>query len=137
MNTLKAPSPATLSLAAILVLAGCASSRVASSDDGSIATTSPIVGDAPLEATPAPATGTASETPGPVTGGTLTLNVAGLSCPQCASNIDHTVKRVRGVSSVEVDLGAGLVHVSMLPGQTASRAQIERAVRDAGFEVVD
>lgn len=135
MNIRKKSILAALTLGTIVGLAGCASSRPAPVGTPTTA----MVDDSPgAVATPGAADDEARGAQvASADDGTITLNVAGLSCPQCATNIDLTVKRVKGVSGVEVDLGAGQVRVSMLPGQSASRAQIERAVRDAGFEVID
>lgn len=72
----------------------------------------------------------------PLQGTSATLWVNGLGCPLCASNIDLQLKRLRGVTSVNVDLSVGKVEVGVGPGGGPSPAQFAHAVEDAGFTLV-
>lgn len=65
-----------------------------------------------------------------------TLHVRGLSCPLCATNIDKGMRALPGVGGAEVDLGAGTVELTFVPGARPSAMQIDRAVRDSGFTLV-
>lgn len=65
-----------------------------------------------------------------------TLHVRGLSCPLCATNIDKGMRALPGVGGAEVDLGAGTVELTFVPGARPSAKQIDRAVRDSGFTLV-
>lgn len=64
------------------------------------------------------------------------MRVNGLSCPLCATNIEGQLKRLPGVNIVDIDLDQGLVSVSMGGKERPTRAQIARAIEDAGFTVV-
>jgi len=64
------------------------------------------------------------------------LWVNGLGCPLCASNIDHQLKRVRGVKAISVDLGVGVVKLNLIQGRQPSPYTLGEAVEDAGFTLV-
>lgn len=73
----------------------------------------------------------------PISADKVTLFVNGLGCPQCASNIDLQLKRVRGIDKAYVDLGSGTVLLDLRPGGThPSPARLASAVEDAGFTLV-
>ena len=73
----------------------------------------------------------------PIASDAVVLHVNGLGCPLCASNIDKQLERVKGVSSVAVDLSTGIVTLGLAPGQThPSPARLGDAVEDAGFTLV-
>lgn len=99
--------------------AGCASSGdgrgAATTDAGSTAADLGLLDPAPIEADSA------------------TLYVEGLSCPACATNVDHQLKRVGGVRAVMVNLGDGTVSLSLGGGARPSRADLSRAIHDSGF----
>jgi copper ion binding protein len=63
---------------------------------------------------------------------TATYTVKGMTCGHCVSSVKEEVSEVAGVTSVEVDLGAGLLTVgSEGPVQDAD---ILAAVEEAGYE---
>lgn len=73
----------------------------------------------------------------PIPGAGAVLWVNGLGCPLCASNIDKQLERVRGVSTVRVDLSSGMVTLALKPGAPhPSPARLTDAVADAGFTLV-
>jgi copper chaperone CopZ len=72
----------------------------------------------------------------PLTAQTAVLWVNGLGCPQCATNIDFQLKRLRGVQDVYTDLGSGKVTVSMGSGTKPSPYRLSEAVKDAGMTMV-
>ncbi len=72
----------------------------------------------------------------PLTSNAAVLYVNGLGCPLCASNIDRQLKRVRGVTSINVDLSVGRVELGLLTGKQPSPARLGDAVEDAGFTLV-
>jgi len=72
----------------------------------------------------------------PLTSAAAVLYVNGLCCPLCASNIDRQLKRVRGVTSINVDLSVGRVELGLLSGKQPSPARLGEAVEDAGFTLV-
>jgi copper chaperone CopZ len=60
-----------------------------------------------------------------------TLSVTGMSCNSCVARIDRAVRAVEGVSTVEVELRKGLVHIQHAPDVVAS--QLIEGVRAAGY----
>ena len=72
----------------------------------------------------------------PIAGDGAQILVTGLSCPQCATNIDLQLLRVAGVKQVSVDLGIGLVDVDFGPGPHPSRQVLAQAIVDSGFTVL-
>ena len=69
----------------------------------------------------------------PINADRATLRVEGLSCPACATNVDHQLKDVAGVRLVEVNLGDGTVALSLGGASRPSRADLARAIHDSGF----
>jgi len=72
----------------------------------------------------------------PVTPPTATLLVHGLSCPQCASNVDKQLLAVKGVEQVNVNLGTGQVVVQVSPDQPPTGSQLAAAVKKSGYTLV-
>ena len=65
----------------------------------------------------------------------LNLQMAGLSCPLCATNADMSLLRLPGVLDAETDLSTGEVRLWVLPAAAPPPQAIEAAVLDAGFTV--
>lgn len=63
--------------------------------------------------------------------------VNGMSCPMCAKNIEKQVKKIMGVTGVEIDLGTGQVKVTYAAGFRADKKVLTKAIEDAGFSVVE
>ncbi len=61
------------------------------------------------------------------------LRVDGLACPFCAYGIEKELKRTNGVESLEIDINAGIVTVTMAEGAAITEARASRIVEDAGF----
>ena len=61
------------------------------------------------------------------------LRVDGLACPFCAYGIEKELKRTEGVESLEIDINAGTVTVTMAEGAAMTEDQASRIVADAGF----
>jgi copper chaperone CopZ len=72
----------------------------------------------------------------PLSGQSAILWVNGLGCPQCATNIDFQLKRIRGVNDVYTDLGNGQVTVALAAGTKPSPYRLSEAVKDAGMTLV-
>lgn len=72
----------------------------------------------------------------PLTPPTATLVVHGLSCPQCATNVDKQLLAVRGVQQVSVNLGTGQVVVAVASDQPPTGAQLAAAVKKSGYTLV-
>jgi copper chaperone CopZ len=115
----------SLLLACVVALSGCASSANAPEYEEKPITHNVTQADIDRAASKEPLTGKAA-----------VMYVNGLGCPLCASNIDRQLKRVRGVTSIEVDLSVGRVTVGLLPGKQPSPYRLGEAVEDAGFTLV-
>lgn len=63
-----------------------------------------------------------------------TLKVTGMSCSGCSAAVERALKRVTGVSSVNVDLKAGQASVEYDPAK-ASDKDLADAVKKAGYGV--
>jgi len=61
------------------------------------------------------------------------LQVDGLACPFCAYGIEKELTRTEGLESIDIDINAGTITVTMAEGATMSKAQADQIVKDAGF----
>jgi len=61
------------------------------------------------------------------------LAVDGLACPFCAYGIEKQLSRVDGVETVETDVRAGKVVVTLRDGATLDEERARTAVESAGF----
>ncbi|MGZ5556500.1 MAG: cation transporter, partial [Candidatus Aminicenantales bacterium] len=62
------------------------------------------------------------------------LAVTGMSCAGCAANVERALKGLEGVREANVNLATAKATVLIDPG-LVSRADIVRAIRDAGYGV--
>ena len=65
------------------------------------------------------------------------LQIDGLACPFCAYGIEKELIRTEGLDSIEIDINAGTVTVTMAEGAIMSRTQAIQIVKDAGFTLRD
>ena len=68
---------------------------------------------------------------------TVVLTVHGLSCPLCSNNLDGQLRRIPGVANAAIDLKTGAVTVTFTDGHRVTRADLGKAVEDAGFTLKD
>ena len=61
------------------------------------------------------------------------LQVDGLACPFCAYGIEKELNRTEGLETIDIDINAGTVTVTMAEGATMTKDQAGRIVEDAGF----
>jgi copper chaperone len=61
----------------------------------------------------------------------LRYNVPGISCAHCGQAISGEVKKVEGVSAVDVDIEAKTVAVR---GAAVSDSEVRAAIVEAGYE---
>jgi copper chaperone CopZ len=61
------------------------------------------------------------------------LTVFGMDCAPCAHAIHVSMKGIRGVDTVDVDLNTGLVSVKLTSGNSATMRQFNEAVERNGF----
>jgi copper chaperone CopZ len=115
-------------------LGGCASSG-SQAAKGSAATEPEYEEGAVLhQGTAADKAALASKTP--LESSAATLYVNGLGCPLCATNVDMQLKRVPGVSNMQVDLSTGKVDIAMAGPVKPSPKRLADAIADAGFTLV-
>lgn len=113
-------------VAVVVALAGCAGgggSRAVNQENAVVHR----VSEADLAATH----GTA-----PIVGSSATLWVNGLGCPQCATNVDFQLKRIKGVDEVKTDLATGKVAVTFTGKQRPTPQRLSEAMLDAGVTLV-
>ena len=63
----------------------------------------------------------------------VNMTVFGMDCAPCAHAIHVSMKGIKGVDTVNVDLNTGMVNISLSPGNTAGMHQFEEAVEKNGF----
>ncbi len=62
----------------------------------------------------------------------VTLKIGGMHCKHCSAKVEATLKAVKGVKKVAVDLEKGSASVAYLPSKTNADA-MAAAVVGAGF----
>ena len=62
------------------------------------------------------------------------VKVRGMSCQHCVMSVKKALSRVDGVQNVEVDLQKQEVHFDNI--KPVPMNQIEKAIEDAGYEVI-
>ena len=65
---------------------------------------------------------------------TTTFIVKGMTCGHCVNHVTEEVKKIAGITSVEVELESGAVAVTA--DTEITLAQMEVAVVEAGYELV-
>lgn len=65
----------------------------------------------------------------------VVLNVEGLSCPLCATNLEKELKTLPAAGEVSIDLETGRVTVPLKGGLTPTRSQLRRLVVNSGFSL--
>jgi copper chaperone CopZ len=63
----------------------------------------------------------------------VNLTVFGMDCAPCAHAIHVSMKGIKGVNAVDVDLNTGLVTIKLVAGNSASMRQFNEAVEKNGF----
>lgn len=65
---------------------------------------------------------------------TSTYTVEGMTCGHCVASVTEEVKKIGGVSDVQVDLESGAVTVTS--DAVLDTASVKAAVEEAGYELV-
>lgn len=65
---------------------------------------------------------------------TTTINVKGMTCGHCVAAVTEEVKKISGVTGVEVDLASG--NVAITSEAPLAAVDVAAAVEEAGYEVV-
>jgi mercuric ion binding protein len=61
------------------------------------------------------------------------VGVDGMACPFCVYGLEKQIKKLDGVTEVETDLEQGEIIVSVQGDGILEKAEVDEAVRDAGF----
>ena len=64
------------------------------------------------------------------------LKISGMHCATCAVNIEESLSQIKDVSKAQVNFGTDTAHVEFDPAKV-SLTELEKAVRTAGYEVVN
>jgi len=65
----------------------------------------------------------------------IVLGVDGMSCPFCAFGIEKKLNKLDTIKSLDVKLEEGFVDIYLKPEQQLSEAELQKAVKKAGFSV--
>ena len=68
--------------------------------------------------------------------GEIELQIGGMTCVRCAAAVEHALKGVSGVAGAEVSYANQRARVT-LSGEGAERRALEKAVKAAGYVVVE
>lgn len=68
-----------------------------------------------------------------VTTSPVILNVKGMSCPKCVTNVDIQLARIPGVQKSSIDMSTGKVIVNFDPTKHVTRGALAKAVDDSGL----
>lgn len=63
-----------------------------------------------------------------------TIKVSGMSCGACAKRVEGVVKKVAGVSGVEVSQPKGAATITFDPGKTSPEALVKTINEKTGFK---
>lgn len=66
-----------------------------------------------------------------------TITVKGMVCSFCAQGIEKKLKAFKEIQKVSVDLDAKKVVVDSVPGQKVPSNQLQKTIKEAGFDVVE
>ncbi len=62
------------------------------------------------------------------------LKVKGMSCQHCVMSVKKALGKVEGIQNVDVDLEKG--EVSFENTRSVALSQVEKVIKDAGYEIV-
>jgi len=65
----------------------------------------------------------------------VVVSVKGLACPFCVYGLEKHLRKLKGATRVEVDLGKGEATIDLEPDSTVTDDEIRNAVEKAGFTV--
>ena len=65
----------------------------------------------------------------------IQVTILGMSCPFCAYGVQQKLKKLEGVKELTVELKTGLATLTLEEGADISNEQLQKTVKDAGFEV--
>ena len=66
----------------------------------------------------------------------ITITVKGMVCSFCAQGLKKTFGKIDDVKKIDVDLENKFVRLDVKDGSLLSDREIEKTIRDAGFDVL-
>lgn len=85
---------------------------------------------------PALAATTADATPAKLSGAVI-VRIKGMSCPMCAFGFKRRLKKLPGVEAVRLDYKVSTALITLKHDAQIGPDEIRKAVKDAGFEVIE
>ncbi len=65
----------------------------------------------------------------------IEVTILGMSCPFCAYGVEQKLKKLEGVTELEVVLETGLATLRLVEDADVSNELLQKTVKEAGFEV--
>ncbi len=65
----------------------------------------------------------------------IEVTILGMSCPFCAYGVEQKLKKLEGVTELEVVLATGLATLRLEDAADISNELLQKTVKEAGFEV--
>ncbi|GMR14229.1 MAG: hypothetical protein BMS9Abin29_2471 [Gemmatimonadota bacterium] len=83
------------------------------------------------------ATGATAQEPTSVNDGPriIEVTILGMACPFCSYGVQKKMKNLDGLDDIEIDLNEGLATLRLEEDADISNELLQKAVKDAGFEV--
>ncbi len=63
----------------------------------------------------------------------IRIEIKGLACPYCAYGMEKELKKVSGVTDVNIELKTGMAYISTPTTQKPTKESLAKIVNDAGF----
>lgn len=64
----------------------------------------------------------------------LKINISGMHCASCASNVEKSLKKVQGIKEINVNLMMNKAYVDA--EDNINQEEIKKAIENAGFKLV-
>ncbi len=65
----------------------------------------------------------------------IEVTILGMSCPFCAYGVEQKLKKLEGVTELEVVLETGIATLALREDADISNELLQKTVKEAGFEV--
>ena len=62
------------------------------------------------------------------------INIEGMHCNMCVYRVTKSLKKLKQVKDVEVDLDSGTATVTLYDGEDVATTDLEEAVEDSGYK---
>ncbi len=66
----------------------------------------------------------------------VVLWINGMGCPQCVTNVDLQLERIKGAQDIRVDLSSGKVSATFTESPRPTPDRLAKAIDDAGLTLV-